>query len=106
MTPSSASVVEKIDSLLGDDKNFTTRTGLRFMTTILKEAMLVIGDAAENKQSVDTRLRNMENALQEFFELRKKEQEKADAERAKWRWAIILPMIGILLNELAKWIFG
>ena len=99
------SIIEKIDELLEDDRNFSTRTGLRFMTTVMREALQVIGDIAENKGSTNTRLTNMEAALTEFLTMQKTRREKDESERSKWRWAIITPTIGLGIIELVKWVF-
>jgi len=37
--------------------------------------------------------------------MRKKEQEKNEAERSKWRWAIITPTLGLVVVEAVRWIF-
>jgi hypothetical protein len=105
MTISTDGVIKKIDELLTDDKNFTTRTGLRFMTVVMKEALEVIGEADEKKHSFNIRLTHIENGLNEFLILQEKKEKKAEEERGKWRWAIFSPMIVILLGELARWIF-
>ena len=100
-----AAVIDKIDEALKDDK-FETRQGLRFMATVLKEAMQVIEDVAESKGSTNTRLTNMEKAINTFLIAQTKKEEKAEVERGKWRWAIISPGIGIVLIELFRWLSG
>jgi hypothetical protein len=100
-----ATIIEKIDHLLEDDNNFTTRTGLRFMTTVMREALELIGEASDSKNSINTRLTNLETALTEFLQLQKQRREKDESERSKWRWVIITPMAGYVLIELLKWVF-
>jgi len=99
-----SAVIEKIDEALKDN-NFETRQGLRFMATVMKEAMLVIGEVAESKNSTNTRLINLENGLNDFLLLQTKRQEHNEVERAKWRWAIIAPIVTLILAEIARWIF-
>ena len=105
MTNTAGAIIEKIDKLLEDDSNFTTRIGLHFMTTVLKEAMQVILEVTESKGSTNTRLSNLETALNEFLKAQKERREKDEAERSKWRWVFITPIAGYALIELAKWIF-
>ena len=99
-------IIEQIDELLEDDTNFTTRTGLRFMTTVMREALQVIGEVAETKGSTNTRLADVENAISEFLKAQTKRREQDETERNKWRWAIISPTIGIILIEVVKWLSG
>jgi len=103
MTTTAEAVIEKIDEMLEADQ-LTTRSGLRLMGEVLQEAMKVITDGGDEKQSIKTRLSNVENGLNDFMTMRKKEQEKAEAERIKWRWAIITPTIGVIVIEVAKWL--
>ena len=99
-------IIEKIDQLLEDDDNFSTRTGLRFMTTVMREALQVIGDVADSKGSTITRLTNLEKALTEFLNTQKERRQKDETERGKWRWAIITPSLAIIILEIFKWITG
>lgn len=105
MTTSTSAIIEKIDELLDDDKNFTTRTGLRFMTSVMKEALQVIGDVAETKGSTNTRLSQLETALTEFLTAQRMRREKDESERNKWRWLFITPVAGYAVIELLKWVF-
>jgi len=97
-----SSIIEKIDKLLDDDSNFTTRTGLRFMTVVLKEAIQVIQTETAATQSANTRLTNVENGLTNFLEIQAKKDKKAEEERSKWRWAILAPIITIAISELVR----
>jgi hypothetical protein len=76
------------------------------MATVMKEAMEVIGDVAETKGTTNTRIANMEKAINDFLIAQTSKEEKAEAERGKWRWAIISPGIGIILIELIRWLSG
>lgn len=112
MSDTTNSVVEKIDVLLSDDKNFTTRTGLRFTTTVLRDAMVVIGDVANKNEKVDRRLDELDKAFMAFVKQQnekekniKDERQKDEDERRKWRWAIITPTIGLIVAEIARWFF-
>ena len=76
------------------------------MTTVMREALEVIGEITESKGSTNTRLANMEKAINDFLIAQTKKEEKAETERNKWRWAIISPGIGIVLIELFRWLSG
>ena len=104
--PSTQSVVNKIDELLEDDRQLSTRTGLRFMTTILKEALQVIGEASANDNSILFRLNNVEKGLNDFLHKRESEQKEAADERKFYRRAVIGGLIAIGISELARWFFG
>jgi len=65
----------------------------------------LIGEASDSKNSINTRLTNLETALTEFLQLQKQRREKDESERSKWRWVIITPMAGYVLIELLKWVF-
>jgi Arc/MetJ-type ribon-helix-helix transcriptional regulator len=106
------SVADKIDELLKDDKNFSTRAGVRFLTEVIKDAIRVIEKSQgtiehyeEKQSSVETRLGNVERGLNEFMELRAREQKKAEEERTKWRWLFITPVAYLVINEFfGKWL--
>lgn len=102
-TTPSEDVIDKIDEALKDD-NFETRQGLRFMATVLKGAMRVIGKEEQSKVSINTRLQNMETGLAEFLEKESRKDKKAEEERTKWRWIIITPIVGMILSEIFRWI--
>ena len=96
-------VIEQIDEALKDD-NLETRQGLRFMATVLRQAMRVIGDVAESKGSTNTRLTLVEGGLNEFLKKQEIKDKKAEEERQHWRWAIFGPMIVLLLNQAFDWV--
>lgn len=110
MTAAAGSVIVKIDQLLeGDDKNISTRSGLRLLGEVLREAMDAISstegaieESIKARSSMDVRIQNLEKALYDFLKMREKEQEEAKVERKRWRWAIISPMIAILMAEIAR----
>ena len=102
------SIADKIDELLKSDATFTTRAGMRFMTEVVRDAFKFIEEekqrnkeADEAQQSFITRLGNVETGLNDFLKLRAKEQERAETERVRWRWAIITPTIGLFFTMLA-----
>lgn len=108
---SGADIVNKLDELLKDDKNFDTRAGLRFMTELVRDAFDYIEaqkksdqDKTSTQNSILTRLSHVENGLNDFMKLRKAEQEKAEVERRTWRWAIFTPITGYVVIEILKWI--
>jgi len=104
-TPTTAeAVIDKIDEALKDD-NLETRQGLRFMATVMKQALQVIGDVATANETITTRLGPMEVALNQFLLAQEKKEKRADEERTKWRWVIITPMIAYVGVEIIKWIF-
>lgn len=101
------SIADKIDELLQSDATFSTRTGVRFMTEVIRDAYKYIEeekkrneDADKVQRSVNTRLTNVENGLNDFLKARRIEQERAEAERIKWRWALITPTIGLFFTML------
>jgi len=107
------SITDKIDELLKSDTTFTTRAGMRFMTEVIKDAFTFIeqektrNESADQKQSsIESRLGNVEKGLYDFLELRKKEQEKNESERSKWRWAIIAPTITLVIVEISRWLLN
>jgi len=109
----SDSIADKIDELLKDDRTFSTRAGLRFMTEVVRDAFKFIEEekirqsaADEKNKSIDFRLTNVESALNTFLEMRKKEQEVNEAERSKWRLAILAPTILLVIGEIVKWMVG
>jgi hypothetical protein len=93
-------VITKLDKLLEDDKNFTTRIGLKFMAAVMRDALEVIGEIAIDKD----KLKELDKAFTSFITAQSKKEEKAEAERTKWRWATITPTIGIIVIEIASWI--
>ena len=100
----STAVIEQIDQALKDD-NLETRQGLRFMATVLKNAMKFIDESNQSKGSTSTRLTNVENGLNEFLIAQEKKEKIANEERAKWRWTIIGSVLAVLISQLAQWIF-
>lgn len=104
MAPTADSVTEKIDEMLKDDKTFSTRQGVRFMTSILKDALIVIADSVVSNKSFDTRLGKVETSLNEFLAAQKDKTKRDEEERSKWRWAFIAPTIGLIIAEIFRWI--
>ncbi len=107
------SIAEKLDQLLADDRNFDTRAGLRFMTELVRDAFRYIEaekkrqeEACERDESIDKRVGTIETNLNDFLAMRAKEQEKNEAERNKWRWAIITPTLGLIIAEVARWLLN
>ena len=107
------SITSKIDELLKSDATFSTRSGVRFLTEVIRDAYKYIEkietrDEADRamQNSIVTRLTNVETGLNDFLILRRKEQEKNEIERSKWRWAIITPTLGVIVIEIARWILG
>ena len=102
MNAKTSGVIEQIDSLLNDDESFTTRTGLRFMTSVMRDALAVVGEIAEKNDGVNNRLGEIEKAFLGFMAQQSKKEAQAEEERKKWRWAIITPVIGILFTEIVR----
>lgn len=105
MNAKTSGVIEKIDALLSDDESFTTRTGLRFMTSVMRDALMVVGEIAEKNDQVNTRLGEIDKAFLSFMKQQTNKEITAEEERKKWRWAIITPTIGIILLEISRWLF-
>lgn len=104
MSPTAESVTERIDEMLKDDKNFSTRHGLRFMTGVMKEALMVIAETAAEKQKIGERLTSLEASLTAFLKTQSDKEKKAEDERNKWRWAIIAPTLALLVTELVRFL--
>jgi hypothetical protein len=98
------SVIAKLDELIADDVNFTTRIGLKFMTAVIRDALKVIGDIATAKDNDHKRLGELDNALTKYLAAQAEKETKAEAERTKWRWAMITPILGIVILEITRWI--
>jgi len=103
-------IVSTLDNLLADDKNFDTRAGLRLYAELVRDAFRYIEEQKRGEQektsvqmSMLTRITHVENGLNEFLELRRKEHEKAETERMWWRRAFIAPVIILLLNQVWEW---
>jgi hypothetical protein len=98
------SVIVKLDNLLEDDENFTTRIGLKFMTAVMRDALSVIGEVVSDKDGDHKKLGELDKAFAQFLTAQTKREEKAEIERTKWRWAIITPSLGVIILEIARWI--
>ncbi len=108
-----ASIADQLDQMLKDDKTFSTRSGLRFMAELVRDAFNYIEDEKATNKSDNDRLQNLEKKVGEldkawttFIAKRAEEQNKAEEERRRWRWAFITPMIGLILTEIARIILG
>jgi hypothetical protein len=106
------SMAHKIDELLQSDATFSTRSGVRFLTEVIREAFGYIekeqtrnATADEMQSTIKTRLTNVENGLNEFLTIRKSEQAAAADERKFYRRAVIGGIIALLLSEGARWVF-
>ena len=104
-------IIRTLDDLLKDDRNFDTRAGLRLYAELVRDAFRYIEEQKKNdlektsiQNSILTRISVVEMGLKEFLERREAEQKKAEEERSKWRWAIIAPMLVILLNNTWDWL--
>jgi len=105
------SIARKIDELLSSDTTFSTRSGVRFLTEVIRDAYQYIEkietrDEADRamQNSIVTRLTQVENELNDFLTMRKTEQTAAADERKFYRRAVIGGIITILLSELARWL--
>lgn len=104
MTPTADSVTTKIDEMLKDDKNFSTRQGVRFMTSIIRDALIVIAESATQNRSFEDRLEKVEALINNFLNAQKEKQKKDDEERSKWRWAFLAPTIALIVAEVFRWV--
>lgn len=98
-------VIQKIDELLKDDNNLTTRSGLRLVMSAWKESLEAVGQVFNTHASMTTRIGNVENGLNELIQKLEAKEKKAEEERSKWRWAVIVPLIGMILSQIMQWIF-
>lgn len=109
----SSNIINKLDELLKDDRNFDTRAGLRFMAELVRDAFEFIEEEREKNvadadalKSFSTRIGHVENGLNDFLKMRAREQESAAAERTFYRRAVIGGIITILLGQIAQWLLG
>ena len=105
-------IADKIDDLLKSDVTFSTRSGVRFLTEVIRDAFEFIEQeqirnttADEMQNTIKNRLTNVETGLNEFLTIRKNEQLAAADERKFYRRAVIGGIIAIILSEAARWIF-
>lgn len=110
---SSSSITNKLDDLLKSGEKFDTRSGLRFLLELVKDAFEYIEtqksteiEKTQRLYSFETRIKNIEHGLDEWMKLRKTEQEKAEEERKWWRRTIMGALLVLTITELAKWILG
>lgn len=103
------SIAEKLDEMLENDKTFSTRSGLRFMAELVRDAFQYIEDEkAENKkddqrlEALENKIKSIDTALTSFLQSRTKEQEKAEDDRKRWRLATVAPILVLLFTELLK----
>jgi len=96
-------VIDDIDEALKDDK-LETRQGLRFMATVLQQAMRAIYADNASRDSTNSRLTLVEGGLNEFLKKQEAKEKNAETERQHWRWAIFGPMIVLLLNQAFDWV--
>jgi predicted small metal-binding protein len=105
------SMADKINELLQSDATFSTRSGVRFLTEVIRDAFEYIEkeqqrnkEADDMQNSIKTRLTNVETGLNEFLTIRKNEQLAAADERKFYRRAVIGGIITIILSEAARWL--
>lgn len=104
----SNSIVKKIEEILEDDRNFSTRTGLRFTLEVVRDAFNFIDTEkearAQNTQrltGIEDRVEDIETKLNAFLNARKTEQDDAKDERKFYRRAVIGGIISILLMQIS-----
>lgn len=105
----SNSVAEKIDELLKGDKTFSTRTGMTFLTQLVRDAFKYIeseertnGEVSKRLDALEERNDNFQKTFNAFLDARKIEQEKAEEDRKWWRRAMLTPILGILVTEIIR----
>lgn len=104
------SLLNKLDEMLKRDE-FDTRAGLYFMGELVKDAIQYIEDRRANDRAAETtlgtfesRVRGVENKLDQFLQRRDEEQKSAADERKFYRRAVIGGIITILLSQVAQWV--
>lgn len=109
----SNSIAEKIDELLKSDKTFSTRTGMTFLTQLVRDAFKYIEDekTRENEdgkrlENLEERFGNFQRTFDAFLDARHTEQAKAEEERKWWRRAMLTPVFAILITEIVKLILN
>lgn len=105
----SDSIAEKLDELLEKDRTLTTRTGMTFLTQLVRDAFKYIekekdqnNKEEERIRSVEERLDNFQKTFNAFLDARQVEQSKAEEERKWWRRAMLTPVLGILITEIIR----
>lgn len=101
-------IASKIEEILADDRNFGTRTGLRFTLELVKDAFDYIeGEKVRSTQTTEKittlegRVGDIEDKLDGFLAARKTEQDDAKDERKFYRRAVIGGIISILLMQIS-----
>jgi hypothetical protein len=105
------SIADKIDKLLENDATFSTRSGARFLTEVIRDAYKIIERLELRNQAADDAQKTLaakvgivETGLNEFLTMRKNEQTAAADERKFYRRAVIGGIIAIILSEAARWL--
>lgn len=108
-----ASIADQLDQMLKDDKTFSTRSGLRFMAELVRDAFEYIEKGKEQNKDEDDRLKRLEDRVNEidkslttFLQTRSREQEQAEEARLRWRLATIAPIIVLVFTEILRLILG
>jgi hypothetical protein len=107
-----SSITTKIEQILADDRNFSTRTGLRFTLELLRDSFAFIESEkertkqeADKTKTLESRIGHVETTLNKFLDSRRIEQDKAEDERKFYRRAVIGGIISILLLQAATYFF-
>ena len=103
------SMAEQIDELLKNDRTFSTRTGMTFLTQLVRDAFKYIesenvtnGETNKRLDTLEERFGNFQKTFDAFLEARGIEQAKAEEERKWWRRAMLTPVLGILITEIIR----
>ena len=93
-------IVEQFDEILSDDKNLSTRTGLRLSMTVLREAVTIVADIQEKFISIDKRVGDIERDRASELADRKKKSEDEQCIRRTLFGAAMVTIAMLLLNGL------
>ena len=93
-------IVEQFDEILSDDKNLSTRTGLRLSMTVLREAVTVMADLQDKFESIDKRVGEIERDRANELSKRKKREDDEQWIRRTLFGAAMVAITMLVINGL------
>ena len=104
-------IASKIEEILADDRNFGTRTGLRFTLELVKDAFDYIeGEKIRSQQSdkrvgeIEDEVKGIKEKLDGLISTRTTEQAEAKDERKYYRRLVVGGIITIIMSQIALYL--